>query len=243
MENNFLAINKDYFRMGLKSVDIMLISQVEEYQRNNCKCYVTNKQFSEMFGESESTIKRAIDKLEEMNILNRNTVFIEGNGRGTKQRVVSINKRSKWKVQNEPTKTMEGSNSDNGRFKNEEWKVHNEPIKEKEKDNIKDNLKENENELSPKGEEDWVEGTLYDERLEGIWLTKEEAELLEMNMLTVEEILGIDSLPAGASAKEQFYADEKKRLGSGVTFTEEEGCVRSWLNGACMGQMLIDNLN
>jgi predicted transcriptional regulator len=99
MTNNFLAINKDYLGIGLKSIDILLISQIEEFQRNKCKCYVTNKQFSEMFGESESTIKRALDKLEECDIIKRTTTFIEGNGRGNRQRVLSVNHMKEWKVQ------------------------------------------------------------------------------------------------------------------------------------------------
>lgn len=137
---NFLAINKDYFGLGLKSIDIMLISQIEEFKRNNCSCYLTNEQFSNMFGESQSTIKRALDKLESLGIISRETSFVGGNGRANRQRVLSVNKRTKWKVQNEPTnRQMEGSNVDDGRFKSEQWKVHNEPIK----DNLKDNKKEN----------------------------------------------------------------------------------------------------
>lgn len=153
---NFLAVNKAYFGLGLKSIDILIISQIEEFSRNGCKCYLTNKQFADMFGESESTIKRALDKLEELKIIKRDTTFVEGNGRANKQRVITINDRKKWKIQNEPSKEMEGSNVDNGRFKSEEWKVHNEPIK----DNLKDNLKEN---LSKRDLED-----LTDEELESI---------------------------------------------------------------------------
>jgi len=140
MENNFLAVNKGYLGLGLKSIDLLIVSQIDEFKRNGCECYVTNEQFSDMFGESVSTIKRALDRLEELNILKRDTTVVSGFGRANKQRVLSINNLNKWKVQNEPSiNTMEGSNVDNGRFKNDEWKVHNDPIK----DNLKDNLKEN----------------------------------------------------------------------------------------------------
>ena len=149
--DKFLAINKKYFNYKLKSIDLLIIAQIEEFQRNECECYVTNEQLSEMFGESESTIKRAIDKLENMNIINRKTTFIRGNGRGNKQRVLSINDCKQWKVQNEPTKKdeckvqkkeMEGSNDDNGRFKKQECKVQNEPIKDNLKENKKITLKD-----------------------------------------------------------------------------------------------------
>lgn len=151
----FLKVNKNYFGLNLKSIDILMIAQIEEFRRNNCECYVTNEQFSTMFGESESTIKRVIDKLEKLNIIQRSTKFINGNGKGTKQRILSINERNFWKVQNELTnkckvqiQEMEGSKVDDGRFKNQEWKVHNDPIKEKEKENKKKTLKENSEEIA-----------------------------------------------------------------------------------------------
>lgn len=150
MDNNFLAINKDYLNYDLKSIDILIIAQIEEFDRNKNFCHLSNQQFAEMFGESKSTIKRTIDKLEKLNIIKRQTTFIKNNGRGNKQRILSLNNRSKWKVQNEPTinngksimnppSKMEGSNVDNGRSKNTQWKVQNDPIK----DNIKDNIKYN----------------------------------------------------------------------------------------------------
>ena len=150
MDNNFLAINKDYLNYDLKSIDILIIAQIEEFDRNKNFCHLSNQQFAEMFGESKSTIKRTIDKLEKLNIIKRQTTFIKNNGRSNKQRILSLNNRSKWKVQNEPTinngksimnppSKMEGSNVDNGRSKNTQWKVQNDPIK----DNIKDNIKYN----------------------------------------------------------------------------------------------------
>ena len=33
----FLQINKDYMGLGLKSVDLLIISQVEEFERNECQ--------------------------------------------------------------------------------------------------------------------------------------------------------------------------------------------------------------
>lgn len=147
----FLAVNKKYFELGLKSVDLFVIAQIEEFQRNGHECYVTNEQLSKMLNESESTIKRSIDKLEKMNIIKRNTTFVKGQGRSNKQRTMTINPFKDWKVQNEPTKKdeckvqkqeMESSDVDDGRFKNDEWKVHNEPIKNNLKNNKKITLKD-----------------------------------------------------------------------------------------------------
>lgn len=145
MDNIFLAIDKRYLNSGLKSVEMLIASQVEEFERNGKQCYLTNKQFAEMFGESESTIKRELDKLEALNVISRDTKTIKGNGRANKQRTISINGIDKWKVQNEPSNNaMVGSNVDNGRFKSSQWKVQNEPIKDNLKEKQKDNyLKEN----------------------------------------------------------------------------------------------------
>lgn len=151
MDNKFLAINKEYFKMGLKSIDILIISQIEEFQRNRCQCYITNKQFSEMFGESEDSIKRSLTKLENLDIIKRQTTFVTGSGRSNKQRVLALKNRKEWKVQNALTidnggcnmhlpSAMEGANSDNGRCKNGEWKVQYAPIKDNKKNNIKDNI-------------------------------------------------------------------------------------------------------
>lgn len=140
-EGLFLAVNKGYFRMGLKSIDLFIISQIEEFERNECKCFITNRQFSDMFGESESTVKRSLDKLEEWNIIHRETFFVKGNGRANLQRVLSVNNQSEWKVHNEPSEEKkEGSNDRNGRFVNDKWKVHNEPIKNNIIENVKENL-------------------------------------------------------------------------------------------------------
>ena len=71
MDNNFLAVNKDQFSMGLKSIDLLIIAQIEEFKRNGCECYMTNEQFSDMFGESISTIKRALSSLETKGIIKK----------------------------------------------------------------------------------------------------------------------------------------------------------------------------
>ena len=137
--DNFLSINKKYFNIGLKSIDILILSQIEEYQRNNCECYITNQQFSDMFGESVSTIKRSIDKLEQKGMLERKTRSRTDNGKKSKERTLNV-----IKVHSELNfKNKQGSNAKKVRFKNEESKVHNEPIKEKKKENKKDNNNNN----------------------------------------------------------------------------------------------------
>ena len=146
MENKFLAIDKKYFNKEFKSIELLIIAQIEEFERNNCECYITNEQLSDMFGESISTIKRALSSLETKGIIKRKTSTVSNNGRKSKQRILSISK-----VQNEPNlnqndvkkSNKQGSDAKKVRFKNEESKVHNEPIKEKKKENKKDNNNNN----------------------------------------------------------------------------------------------------
>lgn len=137
--DNFLSINKKYFNIGLKSIDILILSQIEEYQRNNCECYITNQQFSDMFGESISTIKRSIDKLEQKGMLERKTRSRTDNGKKSKERTLNV-----VKVHSELNfKNKQGSNVEQARFKNEKSKVHNDLIKENKKEKKKDNINNN----------------------------------------------------------------------------------------------------
>ena len=137
--DNFLSINKKYFNIGLKSIDILILSQIEEYQRNNCECYITNQQFSDMFGESVSTIKRSIDKLEQKGMLERKTRSRTDNGKKSKERTLNV-----VKVHSELNfKNKQGSNVEQARLKNEKSKVHSDLIKENKKEKKKDNINNN----------------------------------------------------------------------------------------------------
>lgn len=180
--DNFLSINKKYFNIGLKSIDILILSQIEEYQRNNCECYITNQQFSDMFGESVSTIKRSIDKLEQKGMLERKTRSRTDNGKKSKERTLNV-----IKVHSELNfKNKQGSNVEQVRFKNEESKVHNEPIKENKKENKKDNNNNNDfnriiDALSNKG----IDATMED-IIRGYKFSKD----LKKKPWTVDEMVG-----------------------------------------------------
>lgn len=113
----YLAVKKNNQGLGLKSIDLLILSQVEEFQNNGLECFMTNEQFSWMFGESVSKVKRSLDRLEELDIVKRSVKFVQGNGRANKQRVLYVNDRSKWKVHSEPSINQN----------EQQWKVHNEP--------------------------------------------------------------------------------------------------------------------
>lgn len=208
IDDTFLAINKKYLNIGLKSIEILIIAQINEFERNNCQCYITNRQFADIFGESESTIKRAIDKLESFHVLRRQTHFIDGNGKANKQRVLFLNNQEEWKVQNDPTK-MESSDISDGRFKNDKWKGHNDPIKEKEKENKKDNIIETEKILNL------------------ISFDKEIQEDIKYGLGSPEDYILEDFY--------SFVSEELNRLGENITFVVFYDKIQSYKDGKCMG--------
>ncbi len=75
MENKFLAVEKKYFGAGLRSLDLLIVAHIEEFQRNNCECHLTNQQFCEMFGEDINAVKRSIKRLEDIGLVMRQTNY------------------------------------------------------------------------------------------------------------------------------------------------------------------------
>lgn len=90
MENGFLIIDKDYFGTGLKPIEILVLAQIKEYDRNNSECYMTNKQLADMFGVTEKTIARTISKLEQDGIIERSTSTQGNNGKASKIRTLHV---------------------------------------------------------------------------------------------------------------------------------------------------------
>ena len=85
---NFLAVDKNLLGKGLQPIDILILAQIQEFERNN-GCYVTNQQFADWFGVSTKTIERTLDKLEELKYIDRDTKTIGDNGQKSKQRKLS----------------------------------------------------------------------------------------------------------------------------------------------------------
>lgn len=86
----FLKVNKNYFNGKLKPLEILILSQIEEFNRNNRDCYLTNKQFAEMFCVGTATVARTIDSLVESGYLKRTTQVINDNGQASRQRKLIV---------------------------------------------------------------------------------------------------------------------------------------------------------
>lgn len=147
MSNKFLKINKDLFNIGLAPLDILIVSQIIEFQTNTNDCFISNETLANQFGVSESTVKRSIDKLEkEMRIIERNTKNIQkGKERHIRVKLERIEELAKSKMnlaENDVKSTKSKMNLPEG-SKCPLRKGQNEPIKDKNKNIIiKDNLEE-----------------------------------------------------------------------------------------------------
>lgn len=78
MTNLFLKVNKDLFKLGLNPTQILIISQVMEYNNNTGDCYISNDALASMFAVSAKTISREIKNLEDKGLLTRDTKNIKG---------------------------------------------------------------------------------------------------------------------------------------------------------------------
>jgi DNA-binding MarR family transcriptional regulator len=86
----FLKVSKKYFNNNLKPLEILILSQIEEFINNGRECYLTNKQFAQMFSVTEPTVDKALDRLEQLNYIRRMTNFISNRGQASKMRQLML---------------------------------------------------------------------------------------------------------------------------------------------------------
>lgn len=91
----YLAVNKKYFGSGLKPIEILIIAQIEEFERNEKTCYITDKQLAYFFGVGTATINRALRKLNDNKIIKITTTFTETNGKISSKRILETTDKIK----------------------------------------------------------------------------------------------------------------------------------------------------
>lgn len=74
----FLRVDKDLFNKGLSPIEILIIAQIAEFEKNSGDCYMSDKVFSEQFGVSEKTVSRTLASLEERHIIIKSTKNVKG---------------------------------------------------------------------------------------------------------------------------------------------------------------------
>ena len=91
MDFKFLAVNNDYLDSDLQPIDILILSKVAEFHRNQCDCCITNERLAKMFCTTLYSVKASLDRLETKKYIIRENGFIEGRGRANKQRIIKLN--------------------------------------------------------------------------------------------------------------------------------------------------------
>lgn len=78
MTNKFLQINKDLFYLGLSPIELLVLSQVMELDRNTKNCFISDEKLADNFCVSKSTISRALTNLDGKGFIIRATKNVKG---------------------------------------------------------------------------------------------------------------------------------------------------------------------
>ena len=132
----FLKVSKNrYFdNKDLSPIDMLILSQVEEFERNEKSCYMASKTFASNFNVSEETINRSIKKLVSMQYINSTLNNEHKDGKIQTTRQLSIVKKDMSCQNDELLSCQNDSQKDNYL------------LKDKLKENKKDNNIANQNE-------------------------------------------------------------------------------------------------
>ena len=88
--SNYIKVNTEFFNTNLNPLEILILSVIESYTRDDKLCYQTNDQFAKMFNVSEKTIRNALDNLEAKNYIKRNTEFSPKLGKANRRRTIEL---------------------------------------------------------------------------------------------------------------------------------------------------------
>lgn len=134
MNDKFLKVNKDLFKLKLNPTEILILSQIIEFQTNTGDCFISDKVLAENFGVSESTIKREIKNLDDLGFITRFTKNVKGG----KERHITVNIN---KINEELTKL--NLTLDTNKAQNDTCTKLNLTLDKEQNDTIKDNIKDN----------------------------------------------------------------------------------------------------
>lgn len=128
----FLKIDKALFGKGLSPIELLIFSQVFEFNTNTGDCFISDKQLAEQFGVSESTVARAIKSLESNGYITRETKNVKG---GKERHLFTT---SKMTVDDKKATTVKMTN-----VQQSNWHLYNSQNDIIKDNNLKDNLKDN----------------------------------------------------------------------------------------------------
>ena len=87
---NFIKVNIENLKKGLKPLDALILGVVESFNNNKMICYCTNEQFAEMFGVTEATVANALNRLSKGGYITKNTRVIKKDGNIIRRRTLTI---------------------------------------------------------------------------------------------------------------------------------------------------------
>ena len=142
MSKEFLQVNKELLsNTEFSLLEKLIVAQINEYERKERECYMTDKQFAVAFGVSTQQVTRAMKKLADNNIIQRNTKTVSNNGKASKYRTLKAIVKYDY-YSSEGIVTSDYSLPE-GIVKNDKRNSQNDSEGIVTSDDIKDNLKEN----------------------------------------------------------------------------------------------------
>ena len=140
----FLKVSKNrYFnRKDISTLDMLILSQIEEFERNEKSCYMTDEVFASNLNSSISTINRAIKSLTERHFINKTTKNVNVEGKVKTIRQLSIIKKDMTNQNDNTSNEIVANQIKNVTCQNDELLTCQ---NDSQKDNylLKDKLKEN----------------------------------------------------------------------------------------------------
>ena len=137
MSKNYLQVNKEWLsNTEFSLLEKLIVAQINEYERETGLCYMTDKQFAVAFGVSTQQVTRAMKKLADNNIIQRNTKTVSNNGQASKYRTLKAIVKYDYSLSEGIVKN-DKRNSQN----DSQGIVTSDYIKDNLKENIKENLR------------------------------------------------------------------------------------------------------
>lgn len=87
----YIWVNREYFGIGLKPLDILMLSRIEEDTTHNRYCELTNDDFSDMFVETLYSIKKSLKNLRDKNMIIQDERYVSGVGKANRKRYIVLN--------------------------------------------------------------------------------------------------------------------------------------------------------
>ena len=100
--SKFLKVEDDLFEKGLTANEVLILAKVRQFTENKRECYMTNQQFADWLNVSKPTIDNALNKLEKLGLIVRNTRVVSDLGQVTRQRVISLSGNKQTTVTKKP---------------------------------------------------------------------------------------------------------------------------------------------